>query len=524
MKLIPNLRLISVLLCGTLLPCTVVASPTDEPQQAPSVKPQDRTRVSGDVTDPSGALVPNADIEASSSNGLLVQRIKADAVGRFTTELPEGTYAFKVSADGFAPYVTQIRVGRKALTLRAQLVILAAEASVQVNAASVELSTSEDANKNGIDLKGDELATLSDDDATFQQQLLALAGDDGSHLPQVYVDGFSTGKFPPKSAIREVKINQNPFSAAFDAMGLGRIEILTRPGTGSLHGGFDLYGNPSAFNSRNPFLRQAEPSYYRLHTVGHLSGPLGKKTSFFVSGDYYDQQNNAVINAQSVDNTGSIYSISEAVPDPTKTEQYSARLDRQWTDSNTFTARYELDRVSQENGGLTQSVLPSGASNSVLTTQTWQLRDTQFIGANLEADSGFQWIRARTVQNPLSSAPTVQVSGTVTAGGSPLQALNDHQDQLEFQENVAYQHKAHLLRFGIRYRFYRDANLSTTGFNGTYTFNSLTAYQASVLGTPSASQFQVTLGNSAFVATTGDFAAWAEDWSDRYFVPVGLLV
>jgi len=175
-----------------------------------------------------------------------------------------------------------------------------AETFVEVSGDNNEMSTSEDANKNGLDLKGDMLATLSDDDATFQQQLLALAGDDGSHPPQIYVDGFSGGKFPPKSAVREVKINQNPFSAEYDSMGLGRIEIFTKPGTGSIHGSVDVYGDPSAFNSQNPFLHQTEPGYYRVHTVGNLSGPIDKKTSFFLSADYYDQQNNAIINAQSV--------------------------------------------------------------------------------------------------------------------------------------------------------------------------------------------------------------------------------
>ena len=59
---------------------------------------------------------------------------------------------------------------------------------------------------------------------------------------------------PPKSAIREIRINQNPFSAEYDKLGYGRIEIFTKPGTDQFHGQFMVNGNSSYFNSLNPFI------------------------------------------------------------------------------------------------------------------------------------------------------------------------------------------------------------------------------------------------------------------------------
>ena len=58
----------------------------------------------------------------------------------------------------------------------------------------------------------------------------------GPNGGQVYIDGFSNGQLPPKESIREIRINSNPFSAEFDQMGYGRIEILTKPGTDKLRG------------------------------------------------------------------------------------------------------------------------------------------------------------------------------------------------------------------------------------------------------------------------------------------------
>lgn len=478
---------------------------------------------SGVVTDPSGALVPRAAVHIAAHDGSFTHDLRADAWGRFSLPVHPGTYDLSVTAPGFEPFHKEVRVGTSLVNVNARLTIAVEQSVVEVSGNTNAMSTSGDANKDGLDLEGDSLAALSDDDATFQQQLLALAGDDGSHPPQVYVDGFSGGRFPPKSTIREVKINQSPFSAQYDSMGMGRIEIFTKPGTGSMHGSVGVYGDPSAFNSQNPFLHEAEPGYYRVHTVGNLSGPIGQKTSFFLSANYYDQQNNAIINAQSVNSTGGIYSLSEALPDPTQTEQYSVRLDRQWSTNNTIMGRYEFDRVDQTNGGVSEYVLPSESYNSTQTAQTMQLRNTQIVSASAEIDSRFEWIRTRTDQNPVSTAPTIAVEGTVSAGGSSSQAYHDNQDQFEFQENGTYEHGKHLIRAGGRYRLYRDANLSTAGFNGTFTFTNLASYQASVLGAPSASQFQLTTGKANFRVITGDAALWAEDeWQLRRNVTADL--
>jgi hypothetical protein len=55
---------------------------------------------------------------------------------------------------------------------------------------------------------------------------------------QIYIDGFPGGNLPPKSAIREVCINSNPFSPEYDRPGSGRVDIFTRPGSDQFHGDF----------------------------------------------------------------------------------------------------------------------------------------------------------------------------------------------------------------------------------------------------------------------------------------------
>src|SRR5437016_9894268 len=131
-------------------------------------------------------------------------------------------------------------------------------------------------------MKGKDLEALSDDPDELQSELEALAGPSaGPNGGQIYIDGFTAGQLPPKASIREIRINQNPFSSEYDKLGYGRIEILTKPGTDRLHGQVMVMGNASAFNSRNPFEGSAAPpSYDSEHYEGNLRGSMSKRLSF----------------------------------------------------------------------------------------------------------------------------------------------------------------------------------------------------------------------------------------------------
>ena len=112
------------------------------------------------------------------------------------------------------------------------MAIEAAQQSVTVTDDSPMVNVDASGNANAIVLKGKDLDALSDDPDELSNELTALAGPSaGPNGGQIYIDGFTGGTLPPKSAIREIRINQNPFSAEFDQLGYGRIEILTKPGT-----------------------------------------------------------------------------------------------------------------------------------------------------------------------------------------------------------------------------------------------------------------------------------------------------
>src|SRR5205085_8500766 len=127
------------------------------------------------------------------------------------------------------------------------------EVTVQAEAGS-SVSVEPDNNATALVIKGADLAALPDDPDDLADALQALAGPGaGPNGGQIYIDGFTGGQLPPKESIREIRINQNPFSAEYDRLGFGRIEIFTKPGTDKFHGqAFMNYGDEN-FNSRNPF-------------------------------------------------------------------------------------------------------------------------------------------------------------------------------------------------------------------------------------------------------------------------------
>ena len=143
----------------------------------------------------------------------------------------------------------------------------------------------------------------------------------GLAAPQFYVDGFSNGQVPPKSAIRAIHINSDPYSTVYDRPGFGRVEIETQAGGNRLHGMFDVGGTGSALNSNNPYT-ETQPPYYQLLFRGNVSGPIGKNTSYFLAGNTSDLQNNAIVNA---------VTLSEAVPNPQREDDYSLRLDHKFS-------------------------------------------------------------------------------------------------------------------------------------------------------------------------------------------------
>ncbi len=515
---------------GTLI--LNLASPGPHSCSAQTLAPA--STLEGLVIDPTGARVAHATVRVEPENqSTHIEQSTTDGHGHYSFSLPRGRYTLTVESPGFDTFHATVTVPPSGAPVYLEVVLaipaVLEEVLVDPDGAS---NNSADENKSALVFAGKDLKMFSDDNATFQKQIEAFAGA-GPRPPQVYVNGFSGGRFPPKNTISSIRFNRNPYSALYDAYGIGRIEITTKPGTDKLHGAFDASGTDIRFNTANPYAGAQTPPYYTLTLDGNLNGPIGSKTSFFLGGTYNNQQNNAAVDASTLDSAFNPVLFTQAVPNPQVTSTYNARLDRMLNPNNTLTASYQFTQANITNGAVGLLVLPAEGFNNGATTQILQLSDTQLIGSKMSSETRFQYVRTRLQQDPVSSATTVIAEGAFSDGGNPQQQLRDNQDFYEFQELFTRQQGSHFLRFGGRYRAYRDANFSRANYNGEFLFPSLTAYQltlqndANCAANPAAptcltatqllaegggpSQYSITTGQSSATILTTDLSAFAED-------------
>ncbi|MGB0013021.1 MAG: carboxypeptidase regulatory-like domain-containing protein [Candidatus Sulfotelmatobacter sp.] len=446
----------------------------------------------GQVSDPSGAAIPNASVVLTpTAAGSTPIKAQANGQGQYEFKgLAPGQYTLNAVAQGFSVYENDnvVITPNQSLVFNVPMTIEVEEQKIQVEETAPTVDVSPSNNAGAITITGKALEALPDDPDELLTDLQALAGPSaGPNGGQLYIDGFTAGQLPPKESIREIRINQNPFSAEYDKLGYGRIEVFTKPGTDKFHGQLQVNGNDSAFNSPNPFGGADQPGYYSTQFSGSVGGPINKKSSFFFDFQRRNINDLSAVNAVTLDPTTlTEIPFVEAVPYPRRRTNLTPRIDYQLSKNNTLTVRYQYYRNSEDNDGIGQFTLPSQAYNSDSTEHTLQISDTQVIGAKIVNELRFQYLRELDNQLAQSTQPTLNVLGSFDGGGNNQQNILDHQDHYELQNYTSILHGNHTVKFGARLRGIRDANSQTSGFNGEFTFSSLLpdAQEAGCVPTP----------------------------------------
>jgi hypothetical protein len=426
----------------------------------------------GILTDNSGAVIPGATINVEGHGPRRSAGTQLD--GSFTVEgLAPGDYTVRLSYPGFNPVNRKVTVAagstvqvpiQLSLTSERQVLTVAAESGQR-------LTVEPEANATALVLRGQDLEALPDDPDDLQSALVALAGPAaGPNGAEIFVDGFSGGAMPPKDAIREVRINQNPFSAEYDKLGMGRIEIFTKPGSDKLRGALYLNAGNGVFNSRNPYSTN-KPDYSNYMFGGSLSGPLGKRASFFLNVDQRYIDNNEVIDATLVNpTTFQPQPYQESVLSPFRNTFINPRVDYQLTPNNTLVARYQYTTTNQNDAGIGQFNLPSRAYTTGSLEHNWQLTETAVLNAEMVNETRFQYSRASTFQDGSNAMPAVVVASAFTDGSSQMGNSYYHLDHSEATNSTSIVHGTHTIRFGARARYDNIASSSSQNFGGTFSF------------------------------------------------------
>ncbi|MFZ0815518.1 MAG: carboxypeptidase regulatory-like domain-containing protein [Candidatus Sulfotelmatobacter sp.] len=500
----------------------------------------------GQVTDPSGAAIAGANVvltpAAASSTSIKTQ---TNGQGQYELKgLASGQYTLNVIAQGFSLYENDnvVITVDQPLRLNVAMAIEVEQMKIQVSDTAPTVDVNPSNNAGAITISGKELEALPDDPDELLTDLQALAGPSaGPNGGQLYIDGFTAGQLPPKESIREIRVNSNPFSSEYDKLGYGRIEVFTKPGTDKFHGQMMIDGNDSAFNTPNPFGGTHQPNYDSTLITANIGGPINKNASFFLDAQRRSINDLSAVNAFTLDPTTlTEIPIIQSVPFPRHRTNITPRIDYALSKNNTLTARYQFYRDIEDNDSIGQFTLASQGDNSGSAEHTFQISDTQIIGAKIVNETRFQYLREIDNQYALSTQPTLNVLGSFGGGGNNQGTILDHQDHYELQNYTSIIHGNHTVKFGARLRGIRDANSQTSGFNGEFTFSSLlttpqetacvptpgqapcpVSYQTAIqnagnTSVPIATQLDYTIGSPPLVV--GNFDAglyYQDDWKMR---------
>ncbi|MGI8839147.1 MAG: carboxypeptidase regulatory-like domain-containing protein [Pyrinomonadaceae bacterium] len=432
---------------------------------------QARGTLRGVVSDELGATIVGATITVTDAAGVEKTAI-TNGEGAYTTSgLAPGKYTVKVTAPGFATSdETSVDIGagqRESLDLTLKVTIEEQKVTIDAEA---PLSTESTSNANQTLITGKDLDALPDDPDELAAALQALAGPSvGPNGGQIFVDGFSGGRLPPKESIREIRINQNPFAAENDQPS-GRVDILTRPGTDKLRGSAFVNFQDESLNSRNPFANRRTP-FQVWQYGGNLGGPLvKKKASFFFDFERRETDDNDLVTATVLDANLNPLLLGFGVVVPRRVLTFSPRLDYQLNTNNTLIMRYSFNRSSIDNNGVGGFSLPERAYTTSSAQQNFQLTETAVLNASMINETRFQFTRQHSESIGDITRPTINVSSSFISGGSQVGLVSNTEKRWELQNFLAWQRGNHALKFGGRLRAVSITDSNPNNFGGSFTF------------------------------------------------------
>jgi hypothetical protein len=476
----PNESMIDKMILAALLGLTL--TPATWAQIAPpSAHAASRSAgsIRGAVKDDTGGVIPGAVVTLTDASG----NAKTTKTG------PDGTYAFRGIAPGpytlFARYTGLQQATGVAVTLTAGQpatgnIVMTVQTQRQevtvTESGNNQVSTDPSNNASALVLRKEDLDALPDDPDDLQADLQALAGPSaGPGGNQIFIDGFTGGRLPPKESIREIRINSNPFSSEFDKLGYGRIQIFTKPGTDKFHGQGYYNISDGIWNSRNPFLT-VSPPFRTQQFGGNLSGPLGQRASFFIDAERRNIDDNGIINATiATPDFLSPLPYQTFYPTPQRRTTVSPRVDYQLNANNTLSFRYAFRNNDRLVTGVSGFNLPETAYSLLDKEQTVQIVDTAVLGPHVVNETHFQYDRDDESNVSQSTTPTLNVANSFVSGGSgytspTLGSTYDIENGYEFQNYTTFIHGTHNIKAGIRIRASTIDDYSPKNFNGVFSF------------------------------------------------------
>jgi carboxypeptidase family protein len=502
----------------------------------------------GEVKDQAGALIVGAKAELVGAERVARAAV-SDAMGRFRFgDLPAGAYQLKVSARGFALHEEPVDL-RNAATARVAVTLYPTiKESLTIDGGETERVLDPERAAGARRLTGRELEALPDDPDHLAEQLQQLAASSGGAPGQavVTVDGFlAGGRLPPKSAIREVRINPNIFSAEYDTPPFrgGRIEVTTKPGADGFHGAGFVNYNGAALNARDSFAPRRAQNQTRRYGLQFGAPVVNKRAGLFLDLEQRDIDEAATVNAMILDEALRLSPFAANVPAPKRLLIGSSRVDWKLNQSHTLALRYDYNRNRLDSQGAGGFNLPERGFATRQTEQSLRFTETAVINEKMVNDLRVGFTFNRFTQRADSDRPIISVAGAFTAGGATPNFLNRDERRMELADNLIIIAGRHQLKLGAQIFYKRIGDAREENPQGSFFFggglapqldasgaaqiniSGLEQYRRALLGLPGGAptRFTLTRGRPSVSVNQWSLAGFAQDeWQLRRNLAVSL--
>lgn len=435
------------------------------------------TAISGVVQDQAGASIAGARVELGAPGIPGAQTTTTDQAGRFEFKrIADGQYQLHVSDQGFESTTLDVTVGSQSpAPLRVVMPIASIHQETTVTSEPAKISTEASDNKDTIALSEQSLSNLPvfDQDYVGAMSRFLDPGSVGTNGVTLVVNGMEVNNLGVSpSAIKEIKINQDPYSAEYQRPGRGRIEVITKPGSPEYHGTFNLIFRDAHLNARDPFAVTRAPEQRRIFE-GVFTGPVrrSKKTSFLFSASRKEEDLQSIVFARGLSGA-----ITANVPAPSRNMLIAFQITHAFSDTNTLSIRDSLLLESVNNQNVGGTTLPEAGINSHNMEEEITFNHTIVVSPKLV--NNFRLLLGVERQTAESLAPgrRIVVLDAFTGGGGQGDFLRTEY-HAQLTEMLSYSTGKHLIKGGVNV-----PDLSRRGFNnnlnsaGTFYFSSLSDY------------------------------------------------
>lgn len=411
--------------------------------------------VTGTITDPQGAAVPNAKVTVSNPDAGINQMVTTTSMGFFNVgALAPGKYNIKVEATSFKTLTTTatVQVGQIS-TVNVKLELGSSNTVIEVTGAAVavnaEQATVQDVltatdidqlpvnGRNFLDLATLEPGVQIQDGSTFDPtkngySSLSFGGRFG-RTARIEVDGVdisdetvgTTTQNIPQSAIDEFQVASSSLDMSTELTSSGTVNVVTKSGKNEWHGQAYYYGRSNQTSAKiadNPNGTPADLPFGRKQFGGNLGGAFIKnKLFFFLDGERTDQ---SLQNPVTFGSGNPFQSLSGSYNSPFTEREYLARLDYNIKDNWTTFVRFNYDQNSSVRG-FNPGVYQPFANVDYVPTY---VAGTDFLIGKTTNSIRFEFLKFRNsivdgvaLSGALNPAPGISLN--ITPNGSDLTCL-----------------------------------------------------------------------------------------------------